>query len=183
MFYQVRIPEYQRKYLSFLWWSDGDISKGIQESLREKWCFPMRKRQQIRRKTPGNMCCLAFSGGFVDVFSSENTIFSRSEYEMYVHVFGGTSLPGCNTYALKRTAKEGEEEYGIEAKETLEKDFYVNDMLKSVENDETAIDLMKNVVGMCHTGGFNLTKVISNSEDVLQSIDIKRRHQNVKNCD
>ena len=29
-------------------------------------------------KTSGNMCCLAFSGGFVDVFSSDNTIFSRN---------------------------------------------------------------------------------------------------------
>ena len=40
----------------------------------KKWRYPMRKRQQIRRKTPGNI-----SGGFVDVLSSDNTIFSRSE--------------------------------------------------------------------------------------------------------
>ena len=47
-------------------------------TLHKKWCYPMGKRQQIRRKTSGNMCCLTFYGGFVDVFSLDNTIFMCS---------------------------------------------------------------------------------------------------------
>ena len=31
MFYQVRVPSYQQKFLRFLYWPDGDVSKGLEE--------------------------------------------------------------------------------------------------------------------------------------------------------
>ena len=41
------------------------------------------------------------------------------DYEMFVHVFGGTSSPPCCNYALKRTVVDGEDQFGKEAAETL----------------------------------------------------------------
>ena len=41
------------------------------------------------------------------------------DYEMFVHVFGGTSSPPCCNYALKRTEVDGEDQFGKEAAETL----------------------------------------------------------------
>ena len=77
---------------------------------------------------------------------------------MCVHVFGGTSSPGCCNYALRKTAIDNEVRYGEDAYQTLLTSFYVDDFLKSLE---TAIRLIRNVTAMCQTGGFNLTKFIS----------------------
>ena len=72
-------------------------------------------------------------------------------------------------------AKIGSEKYGKDAAETLKNNFYVDDMLKSVENEDKAIRLMKDVKSMCQEGGFNLTKFASNSKNVLQSIQEEDR--------
>ena len=77
---------------------------------------------------------------------------------MCVHVFGGTSSPGCCNYALRKTAIDNEVRCGEDAYQTLLTSFYVDDFLKSLE---TAIRLIRNVTAMCQTGGFNLTKFIS----------------------
>ena len=53
---------------------------------------------------------------------------------MCAHVFGGTSSPSCSNYALKRTAVDGETNFGKEAVETLQNNFYVGDLLKSVDD-------------------------------------------------
>ena len=96
-------------------------------------------------------------------------------YEMHVHVFGGVSSGACSNYALKMTAIENKEKFGEEAAQTLQNNFYVDDLLKSVANEDIAVQLIKKVTGMCHEGGFNLTKFTSNSKRVLQSIPEKNR--------
>ena len=50
-------------------------------------------------------------------------------------------------------------------------------MLKSVASVPEAITLVKNVRGMCRTGGFRLTKYVSNSQELLMSIPQKDRRQ------
>ena len=97
------------------------------------------------------------------------------DHEMCVHVFGSVSSGACSNYALKRTAIENKNKYGKDAAETLKNNFYVDDMLKSVENEDKAITLMK--------GGFNMTKFASSSKRVLQSIPEKDRKMGVKNSD
>ena len=96
-------------------------------------------------------------------------------YEMHVHVFGGVSSGACSNYALKMTAIDNKEKFGEEAVQTLQNNFYMDDMLKSVANEDIAVQLIKKVTGMCHEGGFNLTKFTSNSKRVLQSIPEKDR--------
>ena len=48
--------------------------------------------------------------------------------------------------------------------------FYVNDMLKSSPDGETAIDLISRVRGLCAAGSFNLTTFVSNNVEVIQTI-------------
>ena len=40
----------------------------------------------------------------------------------------------CNNYALKRTAEENEKKYGTEIAHSLRENFYVDDLLKSINS-------------------------------------------------
>ena len=48
--------------------------------------------------------------------------------------------------------------------------FYVDDCLKSVQDEETAILLAKELIKMLKLGGFRLTKFISNHQAVLDAL-------------
>ena len=50
--------------------------------------------------------------------------------------FGGTLSLSCSNYALKRTAVHGETK-------TLQNNFYVDDLLKSIDDEDKAIKLIK----------------------------------------
>ena len=102
------------------------------------------------------------------------------EYCITVHLFGAASSPGCSNYALKHTADEYEEECGAEAADTLRRNFYVDDSLKSAPTVDEAVSLVNGLKGMCQKGGFNLTKFISNCVEVNQSIPLEDRAQNIK---
>ena len=105
------------------------------------------------------------------------------DHEMCVHVFGGVSSPSCSNYALRKTASDNQEEYGNDAAETLRKNFYVDDLLKSVNTREFASKLVDDVRQMCKAGGFHLTKFICNDKQVLAMIPEEDRRQGVKNQD
>ena len=53
--------------------------------------------------------------------------------QMNVHVFGASSSPGCSNYALETTSTDYKDVYGFQASETLQRNFYVDDLLKSVK--------------------------------------------------
>ena len=101
------------------------------------------------------------------------------EFEMCVHLFGGKSSPSCSNYALRRTSVDYEIEFGEDAAKTLQRNFYVDDMLKSSPDVETAIDLISRVRGLCAAGGFNLTKFVSNNVEVMQAIPDEHVRKNV----
>ena len=106
-----------------------------------------------------------------------------SDFAMCAHVFGGVSSASCSNYALKRTATDNADQYGQEAAEVVRSNFYVDDLLKSVDNPKTAMILVKNVVDMCKSGGFHLTKFISSNRELLISISEDQRRNGVKNAD
>jgi len=54
---------------------------------------------------------------------------SLTEYRMRVHVFGNTSSPEAATYGLRETAEVGESEFGSDAKELVDKNFYVDNQI------------------------------------------------------
>ena len=98
-------------------------------------------------------------------------------------MFGGTSSASCSNYALCRTAAESESIYGRAAAEALHQKFYVDDLLKSMRDLESAKQLVKDVISMCKSGGFHLTKFISNNKELLLSIPESQRRFGMKNQD
>ena len=102
---------------------------------------------------------------------------------MCVHVFGVASSPSCSNYAFKRTAIDSEVQFGPEAAKTLMRNFYVDDLLKSTPDAQSAISLVKTVTKMCKAGGFNkLGKFIRNNTVVLKSLPENQRRKGVKDA-
>ena len=102
---------------------------------------------------------------------------------MSVHVFGGVSSPSCGNYALRKTTPDNQGEYGNDAAETLRNNFYIDDLLKSVNTHEFVSKLVDDVRQMCKAGGLHLTKFICNEKEKLALIPEEDRRQDVKNQD
>ena len=104
-------------------------------------------------------------------------------YRMKVHVFGGTSSPSCANYALKRTADDNQHKCDPKVTNAIKHDFYVDDFLKSVATEEEAIDLADTMMKILSEGGFKLTKWISNSRNVLDTIPVTARAKEIEKLD
>ena len=61
--------------------------------------------------------------------------------------------------------------------------FYVDDCLKSVVDDQQASRLVDQLRQLLAKGGFRLTKWISNSSAVVQSVPVPERAESVKELD
>ena len=92
------------------------------------------------------------------------------DYEMCVHSFGAVSSGSCANYALQRTADDNETKLGSEAANTLRRDFYVDDNLKSLETVLKAAEVFEATRKMCAAGGFRLTKFVSNSPELTETV-------------
>ena len=105
------------------------------------------------------------------------------DFEMKVHLFGATSSPSCCNYALERTAVDNEKKYHPDVATTLQQNFYVDDLLKSVKDVQTVIRLLYDIIRMHKSGGFKLTKIITNRVEVLHSVTETERRKGFKNTD
>ena len=102
------------------------------------------------------------------------------EYQMMVHLFGATSSPSCANFSLRRTAEDNYQEFSKEAVDSVKDNFYVDDCLKSVSSETKAIGLVNELRTLLSKGGFRLTKWISNSRKVIDSIPLSERAGSVK---
>jgi len=75
-----------------------------------------------------------------------------AEYEMNVHLFGAVSPPSIANFALRSVALN--EPISQSVSETILKNFYVDDCLKSVETELDATDLILNVQNAYMSRGF-----------------------------
>ena len=91
--------------------------------------------------------------------------------------------PSSANDALRRTARDNAEQLSEESTRTVENDFYVDDCLKSVESEDKAIHLVKELRRILECGGFRLTKSLSNSRAVIDSIPASERANEVKDLD
>ena len=105
------------------------------------------------------------------------------DFQIVVHLQGASSSPSCANYALRETAKMYQGQFGEEASNTLIRNFYVDDMLKSFLNTQKAIGTIPNIVKMSNAGGFKLTKFHSNDRDVLATIPEEEKSKRLKNLD
>ena len=110
------------------------------------------------------------------VFWPEGDLDAEMEdYQMCVHIFGAKSSTSCCIYALHRTALDNVEKFSKEVCDTILKNFYIDDMLKSYVNDTEALRQVPELIKLCEEGGFSLTKFVSNSAEVLKSIPEEKK--------
>ena len=135
MFHQVYVAPEDRGTLCYLWWPNGDLSKG------------------------------------------------PKTYQMLAHIFDAKSSPSIAGYALRKTAKDNEQEFSQEAVDAVFRDFYVDDLPKSFADSEHAVNISKQLQELLARGGFELTKWISNSHSVLSAFPVDERAPHIKNLD
>ncbi|XP_045210548.2 uncharacterized protein LOC123561953 [Mercenaria mercenaria] len=104
-------------------------------------------------------------------------------YCMRVHLFGATSSPSCAAYALKKTASDNADKFEAEVISTVDRNFYVDDCLKSVPSVKEAVNLAADLQSLMRLGGFRLAKWISNSRTVLNTIPDSERAPTVVSLD
>ena len=95
-------------------------------------------------KVPDTQCSFLKLLWWEDSDTSKKII----DYEITTHVFRGSSFPSCSNFALRKTAKNNEI-YGKDIATILEKNFYVDDMLKSFPTAEEAITEIQQVKDLC----------------------------------
>ena len=104
-------------------------------------------------------------------------------HRMLVHIFGATSSPCCATYCLRQSADWYGSNFDPDISKVVNRDFYVDDCLTSTCTIESAITLVEGLRKLLALGGFRLTKWISSSADVLNSIPPEERAKSVTNVD
>ena len=105
------------------------------------------------------------------------------EYEMCVHLFGAASSPSVAGYALRKTAIDNAPQFGEAAAQAVARNFYVDDLCKSEETVQEAIEMIGNIGNICDAGGFNLTKLVSSHREVLESIPMEKRGKGLQERD
>ena len=103
-------------------------------------------------------------------FENDDTSQPLRVFRMTAHLFGGVWSPSCANFALRQVAKEYEDIYSKEVLETICCNFYVDDCLKSVDSVDSAISLALQVKEVLGKRGFNLTKFVSSSPEVLKHL-------------
>lgn len=98
--------------------------------------------------------------------SQDGTI---GEYIVTVMTFGAKCSPSCAQFVVKENATRFQSEFP-EAVEVIEKGHYVDDMLASVDTEEDAIKLARDVRHIHQQGGFMMRNWISNSPKVVQAL-------------
>ncbi|XP_030580177.1 uncharacterized protein LOC115776592 [Archocentrus centrarchus] len=105
------------------------------------------------------------------------------EYRMKVHVFGNTPSPAVAIYCMRRAAEKGEKEYGSDARQFVERQFYMDDGLTSVSTPEKAIDLLARTMQMLAASNLRLHKVASNSGQVMEAFPVEDRAKDLKDLE
>ncbi|XP_042227704.1 uncharacterized protein LOC121870030 [Homarus americanus] len=114
----------------------------------------------------------------------ENGNLSREPvtYRMKVHIFGGVWSPSCATYTLRHTFQDHRSEFPDMVAQA-EVNFYVDDLLMSLDSSNEASMLACQLRILLACGGFRLTKWASNHKGVLATIPPEERQNALKEID
>ena len=105
------------------------------------------------------------------------------EYRMTRHLFGATSSPSVANFCLRKTAELHQEEFDSLAVETVKRNMYVDDLMKSLNDTNEAIGLVSQLRQLLEKGGFRLRKWYSNSRKLLATIPESERAKSVRNLE
>ena len=104
-------------------------------------------------------------------------------YCMTVHVFGNKPSPAVAISGLRKTGEEGEAEFGTDVKELIERNFYMDDLLKSSPTKEEAVDVLKRTKNLLSTANVRLHKFASSNADVLAAFEPSELAPNLAEAD
>ena len=114
---------------------------------------------------------------------SEDLSGEMEEYRMTRHLFGATSSPSVANFCLRKTAELHQDEFNPVAIETVKRNMYVDDMMKSAKETSEAIGLVSQLRHLLEKGGFRLTKWYSNSREVMKTIPETERAKSMKDLE
>ena len=86
------------------------------------------------------------------------------------HIFGARDSPTCANFALQKTATDSMST-NPEAASVANEKFYMNDYSDSFENFTHAIKISRDLVCLLKLGGFNLTKLVSNADEITSAMN------------
>lgn len=101
------------------------------------------------------------------------------EYRIRVHVFGNSPSPAVAIYCLRQSVKDGDPE----VKNFVNRDFYVDDGLKSLPTDKEVVDLLKNTQRTLAGSNLRLHTIASNSKEVLKAFPPQDHASDLKDLD
>ena len=106
-----------------------------------------------------------------------------TEYRMKVHVFGNSPSPAVAVYCLRQSVKEGQPDYDSEVKQFVDRDFYVDDGLKSLPTVEAAVSLLKRTQDILARSNLRLHKIASNKKEVMAAFPSHDHANDLKDLD
>ena len=86
------------------------------------------------------------------------------------HIFGAKSSPTFANFVVQQTARDNVKSFPVASKAVFTS-FYVNDFLQSVPCERDAVALASQLLKMLTKGGYNLTKIVTNSLEVYKLFD------------
>ena len=98
---------------------------------------------------------------------------------MTAHVFGARSSPSVVNFCLRQTALDFGNSYDEEATNSIFRNFYVDNLLKSMDDEQRCIKLTQDMIKLCAEGGFRLNQWTSSSKRVLSAIPLEERDDSV----
>ena len=92
------------------------------------------------------------------------------DYVMIVHLFGKNDSPCVANYVVKKCAMDQPNNFDAKTVECVEKDFYMDDFLRSNVSEKYLLTLSKELIEMLSNCSFRLTKWLSNSNIIMSSL-------------
>ena len=87
-------------------------------------------------------------------------------FEYIRHVFGAKSYPTCANYEFQQGGRDHEVDFPSAAS-TIDRNFYMDDLVKRVDSPQVAITCYRELVETLRRSGLPLKKWASNGSDVL----------------
>ena len=98
---------------------------------------------------------------------------------MLVHIFRKTDLPSRANWVLRKSTMNCE----VYIMQCIENNFYIDDLLKSMSNEEDLIQLSSKLLIILSDCGFRLTKFTLNSINILNHLPASKISPKIKKLD
>ena len=91
-------------------------------------------------------------------------------FKMNVHLFRKINSPCIANWTLQKTVKDNKDQISFRSSRALLENFYMDDYLDSFPTTQKAIKTCIELIKTLSSGGFKLTKFISNSPKILKEL-------------